>query len=126
MSDCILESAARIAAVSMPNCPFAFFGRIATIPSATTAPLSSVGRYHFCAWRNIGSDWLAGLSLFGTEIGLRRQKNDLRCLSGFFFGSIIKCSLSCPQGSSDQTVNSACGGCSALYEHVVVGNTARF
>src|SRR5580704_16067146 len=45
ISDCIFESAAMIAAVSMPNWPFARVGRMAITASATTATFNRVGRH---------------------------------------------------------------------------------
>ena len=44
-----------IAAVSMPNCPFARVGRIATTASRITATFRSVGRYEGCAFVSIAS-----------------------------------------------------------------------
>jgi hypothetical protein len=65
-----------------------------------------------------------GFADSGKWRGLRRQKNDLRCLLGFFFGSVIKVSLSRCKRSSDQAVDSACSRCPALDENVVVSDTA--
>src|ERR1035438_9606751 len=56
--------------------------------------------------------------------GLRRQKNDLRCLLGFFLGSVMRISLSRRQRSSNQAPDSTCSRCPALDENVVVSNTA--
>src|SRR5579863_6679678 len=113
MSVCILDSAARIAAVSIPNCPFAWVGRIASTPSTTIDTFSRVGRYQGRTTLDATSKD-AGFGGSGKSWGLRRQKNDLRRLFGFFLGSVIECSLSRSQGSGDQTVDSV-GSCSSAF-----------
>src|ERR1700741_5474257 len=119
MSDCILDSAARIAAVSIPNCPFAWVGRIARAPSTTTDTFSRVGRYQGRTALDPSSKG-AGFGGSSGSWGLRRQKNDLRRLEGFFFRSVIESSLSRGQGSGNQTVYSTGSGCSAFRKNVIV------
>src|SRR5579863_1118703 len=121
MRFCILESAARIAAVSIPNCPFAWVGRIARTPSTTTDTFSRVGRYQDRPALGASSKG-PGFGGSGRSWGLRRQKNDLRRLFGFFFGSVIEDSSSRGQGSGNQTVYSTGRGCSAFHKNVVVCN----
>src|SRR5215472_3984460 len=123
MSDCILDSAARIAAVSIPNCPFAWVGRIARTPSTTTDAFNRVGRYQGRT-ELVPSSKGAGFGGSSGSWSLRRQKNDLRRLFGFFLGSVIDSSLSRGQGSGNQTVYSTGRGCSAFHKNVVVCNAA--
>src|ERR1035438_3733013 len=60
----------------------------------------------------------------GKWRGLSRQKNDLRRLLGFFFGSVMKISLSRRQHSGNQAVDAAGSRCPALDEDVVVSDAA--
>src|ERR1700722_12522810 len=89
MKDCIFDRAARIAAVSMPNCPCARVGPTAKTASETAAALSSVGRYH---GRSSGwTDSMLHRGLPASDVGrcFRAQKKGLRNLVGFFLGSVI-------------------------------------
>src|SRR6202046_5180260 len=85
ISDCIFESAARIAAVSMPNCPFARVGRMASTASTTAAAFNKVGRYQGCAFLGLPSTGFTSFANSVMRMGLRCQKKDLRCLFGLFF-----------------------------------------
>src|SRR6266567_505942 len=114
-----------IAAGSMPNCPFARVGRIASTPSTTTDTFSRVGRYQGRTTLDASSKG-AGFGGSSGSWGLRRQKNDLRCLFGFFFVSVIETSLSPCQCPVNQAFDSTSCGRSAFHKNVVVRNAARF
>src|SRR5579875_689468 len=123
MSDCICDKAAIIAAVSMPNCPRAWFGTMSKTPKATPPILSAVDRYQG-RFKDCVSVSLTRVGFIASGADcLFHQKNGLRTLSGVLFGSVMASSLF-GQRPCDEAVHSTGHGGPALDENIVVSDAA--